>query len=486
MNAIKVTDAEAIEYIDNLGGAAGLRGLFRPKRGLPAVGDACNSVLRRSHVYRFVLPAILCALFLCLDFVGPTTVFGLDFKVTPAAEITINSDGQHLSFPTAVFYDRSVDETYVVDGGRSVVVVYAPNDFFPLVTFGRGRGIYSPLSGFVDSERGLVYICQNPLGDKPARITVFNGAFMAIRQIYFDDIPGVHNFIPTHVVVSRDGLMYVVGRQVRGVAVLDSDGIFLRWLRPTDRLMLSASERAAMKGVPMKRVGANGEVESSDSSEEQPAKKNPSGSSAKQSAKKNSDVDIPAQFRPKTKEEKEAEGGTFIVPLKITSISIDKEGRLYVLSDETSKTYVYSPEETFLFSFGTKGGGPRMLSTPRGVAVDDKRHLLYVVDFMRHEILVYSQKDGAFLFEFGGKGTGPGWFNFPNDITVNRRGQVIVSDLFNHRVQVLDVKYQANAISSGEGEQTSPPQKGGGGEGKAAAGDEQGKPSDDNSPTGGN
>jgi hypothetical protein len=46
-----------------------------------------------------------------------------------------------------------------------------------------------------------------------------------------------------------------------------------------------------------------------------------------------------------------------------------------------------------------------------------------------------------YLTEFGGRGYGPGWFNFPTDLAINKRGQLIVADLFNKRVQVLDVEY---------------------------------------------
>jgi hypothetical protein len=64
---------------------------------------------------------------------------------------------------------------------------------------------------------------------------------------------------------------------------------------------------------------------------------------------------------------------------------------------------------------------------------------MYVVDYMRHTILAYD-KAGTYLFEFGGRGSA-WWFKF-SDVVVNKRGQLIVADLFNHRLQVLEVKYQ--------------------------------------------
>jgi hypothetical protein len=57
---------------------------------------------------------------------------------------------------------------------------------------------------------------------------------------------------------------------------------------------------------------------------------------------------------------------------------------------------------------------------------------------MRHTILAYNMA-GEYIFEFGGRGFNPGWFNFPNDIAINNEGQLIIADLFNRRVQVLEV-----------------------------------------------
>jgi DNA-binding beta-propeller fold protein YncE len=145
-------------------------------------------------------------------------------------------------------------------------------------------------------------------------------------------------------------------------------------------------------------------------------------------------------------------------PVLIRAVTIDSAGNIYMVSSETGKVYVYGPDEAFLFSFGTKGGTPGRLSQPRGVAVDRERGLMYVVDYMRHTILAYD-KAGTYLFEFGGKGEAPGWFKFPTDVVVNKRGQLIVSDLFNHRLQVLEVKYQKEFPSLEELKRPSPPGK---------------------------
>jgi DNA-binding beta-propeller fold protein YncE len=132
----------------------------------------------------------------------------------------------------------------------------------------------------------------------------------------------------------------------------------------------------------------------------------------------------------------------------VVSITVGQDGRLYFLSEDMSKIYVYDRNEEFLYKFGQKGGVRGKLSRPRGIAVDDQRKLVYVVDYMRHSVSAYSMK-GNFLFDFGGKGYGRGWFLYPTDICVDGSGRLLVTDTFNRRVQVFEVLYNAAANEIG-------------------------------------
>ena len=123
----------------------------------------------------------------------------------------------------------------------------------------------------------------------------------------------------------------------------------------------------------------------------------------------------------------------------ICDVEIDSAGRIYLLSEDMGRVYVYDDKEKFLFKFGKKGGGSGKLSRPRGMAVDDRNKRIYVIDYMRHTANAYSG-DGRFLFEFGGKGWGRGWFQYPSDINVDTSGNVLVADTFNNRVQVLRIR----------------------------------------------
>ncbi|MGE4296508.1 MAG: NHL repeat-containing protein [Desulfovibrionaceae bacterium] len=126
-------------------------------------------------------------------------------------------------------------------------------------------------------------------------------------------------------------------------------------------------------------------------------------------------------------------------PVMMNDVAVDGKGRVFLLSEEMGRVYVYDAQGEFLFKFGEKGGGPGKLSRPRGIAVDRRSGRVYVTDYMRHAVNIYAA-DGGYLSEFGGKGWLLGWFQFPSDVGVDASGNVLVADTFNNRVQVLQVK----------------------------------------------
>ena len=379
---------------------------------------------------RSALPALLG---LCLALVVSAAPGFAQEHIAPiksVAQITIDDDNRELYYPSAVFFDPVEEEIYLVNGGSSRVVVYGP-DFFPRMSIGTGRGIVAPRGVYVTGS-GQVYIPQGRNKNNPVqRVTVLNGAFFPEREIILDDIPEAAEIFPRQAVVNRDGLIYLVGDRSRGVLVLDKDGTFLRRLQPMDAI----TDREAL-------AAARQQEEQEEQALQEEAERQAAEAGGEQDdAVARPRVEIPEEFRPRgRREEVELGTGKGLGPVRVRYLHIDSTGRLYLVSPETSHIYVYSPEETFLFKFGEKGGTPRKLSQPRALAIDEKRGLIFVVDFMRHTLLTYDMT-GKFLFEIGGRGTTPGWFNFPYDIAVNRQGHIIVADQFNRRVQVLDVQY---------------------------------------------
>lgn len=354
---------------------------------------------------------LLSILTVCLVLIGGPAAAVIDVPLKSIAQIKMDDEGVAMRYPAFVFFDPVEEELYVANGGRSRLVVYGP-DFFPRMSVASGRGVAAPRGGLVTSD-GKVYICQARNVNNPRpRITVLNAAFFPERDIFLDEIPEAADFIPNQLAINSDGIIYLSGAASRGVLVLDNEGNFLRRLQPRDKITYREP------------------VEEAAEEEMQPEEEDASL------------ADIPEEFRPRSnRQEGAGGGGEGLGPVKVNHVTIDSAGKLYLMSNETSKIYVYGPDEAFLFAFGDKGGTPRHLSQPKSLAIDEKRGLIYVADYMRHSILTYDMT-GKYLFEFGGRGYGPGWLNYPIGLTINNHGHLIIADLFNHRVQVLNIGYE--------------------------------------------
>ena len=348
-------------------------------------------------------------------------------KVTVRVVAVLSTDdlGAELRYPSSVYCDLAMDETYVVGGGEGKVVVYGPN-FFPVASLAGGRGADAPRGIYIDGKNNL-YVCQGKSASRPGRVTMYNSAFFPEQEITFADMPEGENFAPGNLVIGRTGNMYITGLNTRGVMVLDGNGGFLHWLKPRDRI------------VDRKAIEALGGLEAVDPETRPP---DSMGSEQGEATEEENALKklLPPALQPRGRETDGSEEPSVIGPVKIVDVKRDSTGHLYLLSEETSKVYVYSSAEEFLFSFGRKGGSTGKMSRPKSLVIDEKRKAVFIVDYMRHTILIYDL-GGRFMYEFGGLGRGPGWFQYPSGLAMNREGQLLVADLFNHRVQVLDVQF---------------------------------------------
>ncbi len=333
-----------------------------------------------------------------------------------------DDQGKPLRFPMNITAENDVQEIYVINGGQSNILIYG-HDFFPHLVLGAGRGIDSPQCIFFDMEQGRVYIGQNHTAQKPSRLSILNAAFLPEKEVVFAAMPGAEKFSITNGMVGKNGKIYLIGNQSRGVLVLDALGNFSHWLKPMDKIYLEAPVKTTDSAE--KRMDYLVELQKDAAAPKEEVPAVPLG--------------LPAELLPKSRGTipTDKNKGKDLQPVLLHDIAIDSDGRIFLLSEETSKVYVYGPGEKFLFSFGQKGGSSGKMSRPRGLCLDEKKKCIYIVDYMRHTILVFDMA-GRFIFEFGGRGTGPLWFNFPNAIDVDRQGRLIIADLFNNRVQILE------------------------------------------------
>ncbi|MBU0730578.1 MAG: NHL repeat-containing protein [Proteobacteria bacterium] len=347
--------------------------------------------------------------------------------------INVDDSGTDITFPMFVYADNINDELYLLRGGSFNPLVVYDSEFYPDISLGRGRTIYTPQCVYTD-DNGLLYVCQGSSGPESfGKISVFNPAFFPIKEIVLDNIPGSRDFMPSNLAISRSGNIYVSGQHTSGILVLDNEGRFLRRLVPMDKAVKKQKAEAGENPLTL----ANPTEEKELTEESKVEKEEEINDETKESGDY---FGLPAELIPKARSNQLflAEPDE-MVPVKIIDVVISREGNIFLLSEFRSKIYVYDSRENFLFSFGSKGGTSGKMSRPQNLALDEKWGVVYIVDYMRHTILVFSMRSGRFLFEFGGRGWSEGWFNYPKHVAVNRLGQVIVADYFNHRVQIMDV-----------------------------------------------
>ncbi|XP_006823570.1 tripartite motif-containing protein 2-like [Saccoglossus kowalevskii] len=81
--------------------------------------------------------------------------------------------------------------------------------------------------------------------------------------------------------------------------------------------------------------------------------------------------------------------------------------------------------------------GGKELQNPRGIAINHNNGIVYVVDRDAHCIRLYEIIGFKYIKSVGIKDQGSCQFEYPMFIAVNSRGCIIVSDVGNHRIQVL-------------------------------------------------
>ncbi len=109
------------------------------------------------------------------------------------------------------------------------------------------------------------------------------------------------------------------------------------------------------------------------------------------------------------------------------------DGLIAVSDSALNQVYLLTPDGKLKMTLAPPGGFKR----PTGLAFDEKRKLLFVVDTLADEVRAFDTA-GREAMHFGGPGTDAGEFNYPTQIFLDGRGRIFVTDSLNHRVQAFD------------------------------------------------
>jgi DNA-binding beta-propeller fold protein YncE len=144
-----------------------------------------------------------------------------------------------------------------------------------------------------------------------------------------------------------------------------------------------------------------------------------------------------------------SEDGQFTWP---NSLTLDREGNVYVSDEWLHRISVFDPDGGFIHRWGTFGVGAGQFNRPAGVAFDGEDNLL-VADSMNHRIQKYTKK-GQFITQWGEPGQQEGQLNTPWGLSTDSQGNVYVADWRNDRIQkfAADGHFLMQLGASGDGD----------------------------------
>ena len=116
-------------------------------------------------------------------------------------------------------------------------------------------------------------------------------------------------------------------------------------------------------------------------------------------------------------------------------VAVSPDNTVFVSSLHCVKKFTIDGQ--FIASFGSRGSGRLQFNTPWAIAYNDTNNKVYVCDTLNHCVTILNT-DLTFHGSFGRKGSDPGEFNRPHSVTVDLKGNVLVADYCNNRIQVFD------------------------------------------------
>ena len=116
-------------------------------------------------------------------------------------------------------------------------------------------------------------------------------------------------------------------------------------------------------------------------------------------------------------------------------VAISADNLVYVSFSHCVKKFTL--EGQFIASVSSEGSGRLQFNCPWAIAYNGTNNKVYVSDTYNHRITILNT-DLTFHGSFGCKGSDPGKFDKPESITVDLKGNVLVADYDNNRIQVFD------------------------------------------------
>ena len=117
-----------------------------------------------------------------------------------------------------------------------------------------------------------------------------------------------------------------------------------------------------------------------------------------------------------------------------TGVAVHTNGEVFASSND-GFVQVFSEDGTAVRRIGSKGNGNGQFVYPRGLLLVGDR--LYVSDDNLHRVQYFSATTGQYIGQFGSNGKGNGQFSSPSGMSTDGKGNILVADFSNNRVQVF-------------------------------------------------
>jgi DNA-binding beta-propeller fold protein YncE len=127
-----------------------------------------------------------------------------------------------------------------------------------------------------------------------------------------------------------------------------------------------------------------------------------------------------------------------------SGLCFDQSGKFALIVDQSNnRVQVFGiPDMQVVCCFGKKGLVGGCFDSPCDICVDTENRVV-VSDLLNHRVQVLEFNPRtltlAHVQNIGQKGTGPGQFQFPKGVSITEHGHLVVCDSGNHRIQVFSI-----------------------------------------------
>jgi len=273
-------------------------------------------------------------------------------------------DENKLSYPTALYFDPTTEDVYVVDAGNSQLIIFN-REGYPTDQIGRGRGLTNIVS--VMRHDTKLYVCCGSNSDYPTGcIHVLDNAFFPLQNLELVK-PNKQsgNLIVKQIMLGLNGAFYLLHNNGLGVSVFDKQWHSLRKIIPKQERL------GVVDPAPIDAMTQDGDGNLYLLSEEMGRV-------------------FVYDYKEKFLYSFGEKGGDTGKLARPRSIAVDsRNDRIYISDYLRHTVLVYSVKGKWLYEIGSKGNAPSYFFYPSAVCTDNKG-TLYVSDTFNHRIQIFA------------------------------------------------------------------------------------------------